>query len=313
MSESAKLASPRPEDMKTILAAQRNELTEYHIYRRLARLSATQHNRDLLERIGEDELAHHDFWAEHTGDYPQPNRWMIWRHVLTARLFGLTFALKLMERGEQGAQSIYAGLEHIQGVARITQDEEAHEHALIGLLHDERLDYTGSVVLGLNDALVELTGVLAGLTLALADARMVAVAGLITGIAASLSMAASEYLSFKEANADAAAAAHPGAEAHSSGDAQNPLKAAAYTGAAYLVTVALLILPFFLVPNLLGALAVTLVTAVAIIALFTFYTAVAKDQPFWSRFLEMSAISLGVATLSFGIGWLAQRLLGVSV
>ena len=50
------------------------------------------------------------------------------------------------------------------------------------------------MVLGLNDALVELTGTLAGLTFALANARLVALAGIITGIAATLSMAASNYL-----------------------------------------------------------------------------------------------------------------------
>ncbi len=304
MLDSSEIIPPRPDDLPAIRAAQRNELNEYHIYQRLARLSPDPHNRSLLERIGRDELAHHDFWAQHTGLKARPNRLVIWRHVITARLLGLTFALKLMERGEQGAQSIYAGLEHITGVAGIAADEEEHERALIGLLRDERLEYTGSIVLGLNDALVELTGVLAGLTLALADARTVAIAGLITGIAASLSMAASEYLSFKAAHLESEAPA---------GKRQSPLKAAAYTGAAYLVTVALLILPYFIYPSLLGALGITVTTAVAIIALFTFYTAIAKDQPFWSRFLEMSAISLGVAGLSFGIGWLAQLLLGVPV
>ena len=50
---------------------------------------------------------------------------------------------------------------------------------------------------GLNDALVELTGALAGLTFAFKDSRTIALAGLITGISASFSMAASDYLSNK--------------------------------------------------------------------------------------------------------------------
>ena len=49
----------------------------------------------------------------------------------------------------------------------------------------------GSVVLGLNDELVEFTGALAGFTLALSDHRLIALTGSITGIAAALSMASS--------------------------------------------------------------------------------------------------------------------------
>lgn len=60
-----------------------------------------------------------------------------------------------------------------------------------------RLSYMSSVVLGLNDALVEFTGALAGFTLALNEPRLVALTGSITGVAAALSMAASEYLSTK--------------------------------------------------------------------------------------------------------------------
>lgn len=61
-----------------------------------------------------------------------------------------------------------------------------------GLLDEERLRYTGSTVLGLNDALMELTGVLAGLTLALRDTKLIVLTGAITGIAAVLSMGVSE-------------------------------------------------------------------------------------------------------------------------
>ena len=63
------------------------------------------------------------------------------------------------------------------------------------LIEEEHLNYIGSMVLGMNDALVELTGTLAGLTFALQNTRLIALTGFITGIAASFSMAASEYLS----------------------------------------------------------------------------------------------------------------------
>jgi VIT1/CCC1 family predicted Fe2+/Mn2+ transporter len=57
------------------------------------------------------------------------------------------------------------------------------------MIEEERLEYVGAMILGLNDALVELSGSLAGFTLALQDSKLVAMVGMITGIAAALSMA----------------------------------------------------------------------------------------------------------------------------
>ncbi len=134
-----------------------------------------------------------------------------------------------MEQGEQAAQVNYAAVaKEIPEAAKYQEDEDKHENQLIDMLDEERLQYAGSVVLGLNDALVELTGALAGLTLALQNVKLIALSGLITGIAASLSMAASEYLSTR-----------------SEKTSKQPVRAAIYTGIAYIITVTLLILALF--------------------------------------------------------------------
>lgn len=176
-------------------------------------------------------------------------------------------------------------------------NEVRHEQELIALIDEERLRYVGSVVLGLNDALVEFTGTLAGLTFAIQNSRIIAVAGLITGVAASLSMAASEYLSQRSDEMVGT----------------SPKKAALYTGATYIVTVALLISPFLLLTSPYLALVFTLVGAVLVIFFFTFYISIAKDLPFWKRFTEMAAISLGIAGVSFVIGLLIRLVLNVNV
>jgi len=150
--------------------------------------------------------------------------------------------------------------------------------------------------LGLNDALVELTGALAGLTFAFRDTRLIALSGLITGIAASLSMASSEYLAHR-ANDQGGRAA----------------KAAVYTGIAYIVTVALLVLPYLVMQSYVGALVLTMTVAILIILVFNFYVSVAKDLSFRKHFLEMAGLSLGVAALSFGIGILVREVLGVEI
>jgi VIT1/CCC1 family predicted Fe2+/Mn2+ transporter len=57
----------------------------------------------------------------------------------------------------------------------------------------------------------------------------------------------------------------------------------------------------------------TLLGAVLVIFLFTFYISVAKDLPFWRRFGEMLLISLGIAAISFIIGVLIRTVLHVNV
>ncbi|MBI9107526.1 MAG: hypothetical protein JEZ04_12340 [Spirochaetales bacterium] len=85
---------------------------------------------------------------------------------------------------------------------QIMDDEERHEHELIEMLNEKRLNYTDSIVLGFNDALVELTGVLAGYTFAIQDSRNIALLDLITGISVSLSTNASEYVSKRQEKED---------------------------------------------------------------------------------------------------------------
>ncbi len=280
-----------------LLVYQKNEITEHHIYKRLARAIKSPANRQVLERIAADELRHYHTWRSYTHQDIKPDQLAIWQYYLISRIFGFTFGIKLMEGGEESAQESYELLrETLPEAEAIIRDEQEHEAALIGLLDEELLRYVGSIVLGLSDALVELTGALAGLTLALQDTKLIGLIGSITGIAAALSMGASEYLSTK-----------------SEGTGQNPVRASIYTGGAYIVTVLILILPYLVLENFYVCLGCTLTAAVAIIAFFNYYVSVAKGVPFKKRFLEMTGLSLGVAALSFLIGFILRSFLGVDV
>jgi len=280
-----------------IITAQRNEITEAHIYRLLADKTKDNHNRDVLLEIAEEETKHYYYWFTITNTKIEPDKWKIWKYTTITSLFGLTFGIKLMEGGEKQAQINYDEIiPEVPSAIKIRDEEQQHENELIGLIDEERLEYMSSVVLGLNDALVELTGALAGLTLALQNSKLIAMAGLITGIAASLSMAASEYLSTKAESGK-----------------KNPKKAAIYTGIAYILTVTLLILPYLVLANLYLALCCTLVLAILIIFLFTYYIAIAKTTSFKSHFFEMAGLSLSVAIFSFGIGFIIRKLFGIEI
>jgi len=285
------------ETKRLMLDFQQNEITEHHIYSRIAASLKSPENAAVLERIAADELGHYHKWKHFTGQEVKPDWWKVWKYTWISRVLGFTFGIKLMERSEETAEANYSRLVGvIPNIEKIAQDEDAHEAALINMLDEERLRYAGSVVLGLNDALVELTGALAGLTLALQNTHLIALSGLITGIAASLSMAASEYLSTR-----------------SEDTSKHPVRAAIYTGIAYIITVTLLILPYLLFQNYYLDLAIALATTVLIIAVFNYYISVAKDEPFRKRFFEMAGLSLSVAAFSFGIGYLIRMWLGVEI
>lgn len=280
-----------------LLIYQRNEITEHHLYNRLTGAIKSVKNKKVLQDIAADELRHYHEWKSYTRQEVRPNWRKVWMYYVISRIFGLTFGLKLMEQGEEGAQTNYDRLRNeVPGADAIIQDEHEHEEALIGLLDEEHLHYMGSIVLGLNDALVELTGGLAGLTLALRNTRLIALSGMIVGIAAALSMAASEYLSTKAEKSE-----------------KEPLRSSVYTGVAYVITVVLLITPYLLLDNLLICLALTLIDSILIIAAFNFYISTAMSRPFRRQFLEMAAVSLGVALFSFGLGYLVRAFLGVDV
>ncbi|MBK9928096.1 MAG: VIT1/CCC1 transporter family protein [Anaerolineales bacterium] len=282
---------------KKILVFQQTEITEHHIYKRLAQKIKSPENAKVLDKIADDELRHFNEWKKYTNADVQPRWLMVWYYTTISLIFGFTFGIKLMERGEEAAQSNYESIsEVIPEAAAIQKEEDGHEEQLIQMLSEERLEYAGSVVLGLNDALVELTGALAGLTLALQDVKLIALSGLITGIAASLSMAASEYLSTR-----------------SEKTTKHPVRAAIYTGIAYITTVTLLVLPYLLFENYYLDLGIALTTAVIIIAVFNYYISVAKDESFKDRFLEMAGLSLSVALFSFVIGYFIRQWLGIDV
>lgn len=277
--------------------AQQDEMVGTEVYGKLAKLVKDPHNAKILKKIAEDEKYHAHIFKKYTAADMKANKLRVLFYVLVSRIFGLTFGVKLQEKGEEAAQKKYTKMLHaIPEMREVIEEEEKHEAELINLINEERLSYMSSVVLGLNDALVELTGALAGFTLSIQNSRMIALMGLITGISASFSMAASEYLSTKSE-------ADPEVQ-------QRAGKSALYTGIAYILTVTALIVPYFFIRNYVVSLMVTLTVAIAIIFVFNFYISVANDYNFKRRFIEMAAISVGVAALSFFIGYLVKTFLG---
>ncbi len=284
--------------LSIIRKMQQGELTESVIYEEIVKFAKGEENKKTLLRLAAEEKAHYEIWKKYTGIEMKPQKGKVFKFKMIARILGFTFAVKLMEKGEEMAQSQYEILQkEVEESAHIKAQEEEHESALLEMLDEESLQYVGSMVLGMNDALVELTGSLAGFTFAMQNTRLIALSGLIMGISATFSMASSEFLAAKSEGRDDA------------------LKSCSYTGVAYLITVALLILPYLLLGNsqYMTALFSMIAVVILIIAGFTYYISVAKGEKFKPRFIEMTFISVGVAVISFFVGILAKHFLGVDL
>ncbi len=276
---------------------QKDEIVGYKIYSKLSSLkSVSEKNSKILKKIAEDELNHYNILKKYTQTDVSANPLVVLFFVVLAKIFGVVFCVKVMEAAEADAQESYKSISNVIPEAKkILEDETRHEKLLIDMLHEERIEYISSMVLGISDAIVELTGALAGVSLALQNAKLIGIVGVVTGISASLSMGSSEYLSQK-------------AEKSS-----HPLKAAFYTTIAYFVTVLALVIPFFLFTNFYYSLALMFLDATVVILIFSFFVSVVKETSFKKSFIEMFTISFSVSIISFVIGYLARKLLNVNI
>lgn len=286
------------EHLELLKSFQKDEITASKLYYVLADKIKDEKNKEIMLKMAQEENAHSLIWKQYTKQDIKPNLFKVFFYSVVNYLLGYTFVIKLLEANEyDGISSMEGVKEHFPEIEHIVAQEKAHEKYLIDMLDEERLNYTGAMVLGLNDALVELTGAIAGLTFVLMNTKLIAMSGVITGIAATLSMASSNYLA-ERANGNS-----------------NAIKASIYTGIAYLITVVFLTLPYLVLPNnmYVAALLSMIAIVVTLIYSFSFYIATVKSEKVMPRFLEMAGISLSVALISFLIGLLAKFCFGIEV
>lgn len=155
--------------------------------------------------------------------------------------------------------------------------------------------YTGAMVLGMHDALVELTGIIAGLTFAIENNRIIIMTGAIAAVAASLSMAAANYM------------------AQRADENPNAAICALYTGLTYVATSIALLLPFCIIANRFWAMGTMVAVVIAVIFLFNWFIGVKNQRPWHRAFWEMLMVCTCVSIASFIIGQAAKYFLGVQI
>jgi VIT1/CCC1 family predicted Fe2+/Mn2+ transporter len=271
-----------------------NELTEHIVYGKLARAEKNPENRAALERLSAQELTHYEFWksllpAVEAGKIRA--RWYtVWGTSFLRGALGVTFITKFLETHETGAVQKYQNMigsipaSHHERFLQIIEDEKSHERALIAQLKEKRLDYIGFIVLGLADAIVEITGVHAGFLGVTGSTLIAGVAGVIVGFSAAISMGSASYLQAK----------------------QDTKKSALFSGfltwASYFCSVVLLALPYFLIRTMIPAFVTSTSVGILLVAGFTFYGAIVFDRKFWREFFETVGLMLGTALATFLLG-----------
>ncbi|HOW82740.1 MAG TPA: VIT1/CCC1 family protein [Spirochaetota bacterium] len=280
--------------MDKILKYQRNEITEHVLYAALAKRVKGK-NSEVLKKISADELRHYHYFKKVTGREVKPDRLKIILYRFISRIFGLTFTIKMMDNGEVQASHNYEDIEErLPGIKKIIQDEVGHEQALMGQIEEEALKHMGSMVLAINNSIQEITGIVVGLTFALANSLLVGKTAVISGLAATLAMVASEYLSQKS----------------ECEDASSPKKAALYTGMIYIFVVVSIVTPYFIFENPYAALGVAICAVVLIVTAFTFFMSVVKNLDYKKALFEVSSITAGVVALSLVIGMAIRLIFG---
>jgi VIT1/CCC1 family predicted Fe2+/Mn2+ transporter len=272
-----------------------DEFREYVVYGMLARMERVAGRRRVLEALAAQELEHFRFWRRFAAVEPPAWRVRLYAFFMAflRLLFGVTFVAKLLERGEKEAIARYRSVEpllsgeDLEGLRRIIRDEEEHERSLIAQIDETVVKYMGALVLGLADAIIEITGAHAGALGTTNSTTVAGVIGLIVGVGAAISMASASYLQTK----------------HEVG--RSPAVAAFVTGVGYIFAVALMSLPYFLTHDIYLAFAASIAVGVLLTFVLTFQAAVYAERDFKFEFLQTVGLLLGTAFLTYMIGeWL---------
>ncbi len=276
------------------------------VYLQLAKSEKNQELREHFTKLATLDGEHSKVWSSLSGERQIKFSNIKVAFYLSIRyLFGSVFAVKLLERGEHKNILEYREklnrdsnlVKQKSALKEVINDEFDNEPKVVEIIKKGTSNYIAPVVLGLNDALVELIGVIAGLVSAISNNLFIGFSGLVVGIASALSMAASYYLSSD----------------FSEGNRLKSIKGGLYTGASYLLTSLLLVAPFFLSNNRFVALTFSLSFAVSATCLVAFYSAVINDQPFRRNLAKLLILGMGAAILVYFISNALSSLFGIKL
>jgi vacuolar iron transporter family protein len=291
-----------PDLVRLAAKSARDEYTDGAVYQMLSRHEKNQSFKKALENLARGEQSHYEFWKAYTHETNvKVNRLKVYVTLLLRIILGLTFTMKFLERHEDALHQRYREMvEKIPSADKkrfemMMEEEEHQESLLMGEIHEGRVKYMSFIVLGLADAVVEISGIHAGSLGIYNKTELAGLAGVVAGLAASIAMASAAYAQAKQ------------------GFEGSAKWSAIYTGVSYMFTAIFLALPYFLTGSMVFALGTSLVIGVVLVAMMTYYDTIISDRKFKRQFAEIAGIILAASLALYIAGTLIRQLLGIVI
>jgi len=291
-----------PDLIKLAAKSARDEHTDGAVYQMLSRHEKNQSFKKALEDLARGEQSHYEFWKAYTHDTTiKTNRLKIYFTLLLRLTLGLTFTMKFLERHEDALHERYRQMMKSIPPAdkarfeAMMEEEEHQESYLMGEIHEGRVKYMSFIVLGLADAVVEISGIHAASLGIYNLTELAGIAGVVAGMAASLAMASAAYAQAKQ------------------GFEGSAKWSAIYTGVSYMFTAIFLALPYFLTASKYAAIGISLLIGVALVAMMTYYDTVISARKFKRQFAEIAGIILAASLALYIAGTLIRQYFGISI
>lgn len=278
--------------------AAKSEYTDYLIYKKLAerrKKIATP-----LGKLASSEYKHYQFWGKYCDlKEIKPHTFRIYLIVFLSYVLGNTFAIKFMESHENDVIALYR---EVEGGVRpedrgayeeMIKDEEEHEKSFADETKSGYLKYISFIILGLADAIVEISGIHAGSLGIYKSTEITGLAGIIAGASASIAMASAAYAQAKQGFQGKASVS------------------AIFTGVSYFINAVVLASPYFLTRSQPVALGVSVLFAVLIIAFTSYFNSVISGSNFLRDFGELAGIMLGATAALYLFGLALSSATGI--
>ena len=280
----------------------KDEYNDGRVYLALARRERNNGFKASLQQLADGEQKHYEFWKQYAPHVKvHVNNLRLYVILFLRFTLGLTFTMKFMERHETKLHKRYREIaariprEDMARFERMLEDEEHIEESLMGQIHEGRVKYMSFIVLGLADAVVEISGIHAGSLGIYQRTQLAGLAGIIAGMAASLAMASAAYAQAKQ------------------GFEGSAKWSAVYTGVSYMFTAIFLALPYFLTGSMVFALTTSLVVGVILVAMMTYYDSVISTRRFLRQFSEIAGIILAASLALYIAGTIIHDILGITI
>jgi len=301
----------------------KDELSDYELYKSIEHGEKDKVLKGLVKKLKNTEYKHAKIWASLIGEkhienvgIPFRSKLRVVLYPIIRKILGVAFVTKLLERNEANGLNEYEelvkknglGVKELKKVRGIIVDEQEHEKLLIEETqkHETRLNYTRSIIFGMNDGLVEILAVIAGLAMVSTSSLIVAISGIIVGVSGTLSMAAGAYISSKSEKVVEKSLNENTVDT-------KPSKEAYYTGIFYFFGALVATYPFLLGASGYIGILEAVVSVAIVLSIASTLIAIISNTNVKNRVIEMLAVSLGAALVTAIIGFTVRVVLGIVI